>query len=111
MRLRQSCKCLKHEPSLEGLSQEGDAAMKQNSNWPQYLPTLLIQQIQMCIRDRYYADADDPILPSQQKGGSARGVRRSVLSAGSGNGPQTVSYTHLDVYKRQEKTIPASPSR
>ena len=40
----------------------------------------------------YYTDVDDPILPSQQKGGSARGVRRSVLSAGFGNGPQTACH-------------------
>ena len=33
-----------------------------------------------------------PILPSQQKGGSARGVRRPVLSAESGNGPQTACH-------------------
>ena len=40
----------------------------------------------------YYADADDPILPSQQKSRSAGGVRRSVLSAGYGDSPQTACH-------------------
>ena len=40
----------------------------------------------------YYTDADDPILPGQQKGGSAGGIRRPVLSAGSGSGPQTACH-------------------
>ena len=46
----------------------------------------------------YYADADDPILPSQQKGGSAGGIRRPVLSAGSGNGPQTACIIRVNRY-------------
>ncbi len=33
-----------------------------------------------------------PILPGQQKGGSAGGIRRPVLSAGSGSGPQTACH-------------------
>ena len=68
MSLRQSCKCLKHEPSLEGLSQEGDAAMKQNSNWPQYLPTLLIQQIRL----QWYKDC---------RGGNAAAQRNQYPKA------------------------------
>ena len=58
--------------------------------------TLSLIHIQMCIRDSPNRDAQGTVIEAEIDKG--RGPVATVLVQ---NGTLTVSYTHLDVYKRQ----------
>ena len=53
----------------------------------------------MCIRDRLHPLADRPRLPAPPQGRAVGGKKSLDLNVGL----RSVSYTHLDVYKRQEE--------
>ena len=60
----------------------------------------------MCIRDRYYdSTAYDNAEDTMPTLGSDNGLTLADLTGKAYDDPMSVSYTHLDVYKRQDTDL------
>ena len=55
----------------------------------------------MCIRDRFYKELSDWLLGKQNSQPELISTLKEIGITGFRDGTETVSYTHLDVYKRQ----------
>ena len=103
--LREKAKCGEVTLELPEGARAADAAEAIGKRFPVIIP--LISRVALAVNreyvesDRVLSDGDElALLPAVSGGADATGLPPSPCTQGEGWG--AVSYTHLDVYKRQD---------